>query len=551
MPGSFMPGSFMPGSFMPEAFSSAQSRSLIGVSAFEGTSGEGIYLNTWNNSGDFYVRVAGRNGILDATTPFSLQVWTVPGECGNVSASEAGTSLTATAGDYKTIILADMGRMAGSDAEKAALGIKLAEFAARPEVNGIVVDVSADDQVVDANTQADEHYNCPYAKNVVAQEIVDIIDLYRSETLEYVVLVGSDNVLPFFRYPDNALLGYEANYVPPVLDHTASQASLRLGYVLSQDGYGAQQNVSLNANDFPLPDLAVGRLLETPGEVIGVIDAYLDTADGVVTPGSALVTGYDFVTDNAEAVLAELGAGMPGAAIDTLIAPRDLAPFDPATWTADDLGALVLHNEYDIAYLAGHFSANSALAADYTTSLLTTDLVGSTVVMSNSLFFSAGCHSGYNIVAEHAVPGVTLKLDWAQAFAQKGATLIGGTGYQYGDTDFIEYSERLYLEFSRQLRTGEGAIPIGKALVAAKQDYLLTTPVMRGIHEKTLLEATIFGLPMLSVNMPGERLTPQVDVPIVTPPLYTPSACSPPTSRSTWTWTCARSTLRSWTRTGR
>jgi len=210
---------------------------------------------------------------------------------------------------------------------------------------------------------------------------------------------------------------------------------------------------------------------------------------------------------------------MPEAAIDTLIAPRDLAPFDPATWTADDLGALVLHNEYDIAYLAGHFSANSALAADYTTSLLTTDLVGSTVVMSNSLFFSAGCHSGYNIVAEHAVPGVTLELDWAQAFAQKGATLIGGTGYQYGDTDFIEYSERLYLEFSRQLRTGTGPIPIGKALVAAKQDYLLTTPVMRGIHEKTVLEATVFGLPMLSVNMPGERLTPQVDVPIVTPPL--------------------------------
>jgi CSLREA domain-containing protein len=524
MPGTFMPGTFMPGTFMPEAFSSAQTRSLIGFSAFEGTSGEGIYLNTWSNTGDFYVRVAGRNGAYDPTTPFSLQVWRVPGGCETITDDLPETSLTATAGEYKTIILTDMGRMLGSAEEKQALQAKLETLGARPEVAGVVVDVGDDLRVAAANAQANDDtpgYNCPYAKNLVAEAIVEIVARYRAlNPLEYVVIVGGDNVIPYWRYPDNALLGHESNYVPPVLDHTASQASLRLGYVLTQDGYGAQHSVSLNANTFPLPDLAVGRLVETPGEVVGVLDAYLDTPGGVVTPQSALVTGYDFVTDTAEAVLSQLQAGMaPGAGIDTLISSRDLAPFDPATWTAGDLGALVLNNRYDVAYLAGHFSANSALAADYTTSLLTTDLAGSTVDMHNALFFSAGCHSGYNIVAEHAVPGVTLELDWAQAFAQKGATLIGGTGYQYGDTDFIEYSERLYLEFSRQLRTGEGPIPIGKALVAAKQDYLLTTPVMRGIHEKTLLEATLFGLPMLSINMPGERLAPQVDAPIVTPPL--------------------------------
>ena len=34
--------------------------------------------------------------------------------------------------------------------------------------------------------------------------------------------------------------------------------------------------------------------------------------------------------------------------------------------------------------------------------------------------------------------------------------LIGGTGYQYGDTDFLEYSERLYLDIARRLREGTG-----------------------------------------------------------------------------------------------
>ncbi|MEK7325430.1 MAG: Ig-like domain-containing protein, partial [Chloroflexota bacterium] len=116
-------------------------------------------------------------------------------------------------------------------------------------------------------------------------------------------------------------------------------------------------------------------------------------------------------------------------------------------------------------------------------------------------------HSGYNTVNDHGIANVTQEPDWARAFAQKQATLIAGTGYQYGDTDFIEYSERLYLEFSRQLRTGSGPVSVGKALVAAKQAYLAGTPQMRGIHEKALLEATLFGLPMLKVDMPGARLT--------------------------------------------
>jgi hypothetical protein len=138
--------------------------------------------------------------------------------------------------------------------------------------------------------------------------------------------------------------------------------------------------------------------------------------------------------------------------------------------------------------------------------MFTTDVASSTNDFTNSLVFSAGCHSGYNIVDSDSVPGVTQPLDWAQAFARKRATLVAGTGYQYGDTDFIEYSERIYANFAKQLRTGPGVIPVGVALVRAKQQYLASTPDIRGLHEKALLESTLFGLPMLGVNMPGTRL---------------------------------------------
>ncbi|MCP4418808.1 MAG: hypothetical protein GY805_19505, partial [Chloroflexi bacterium] len=259
------------------------------------------------------------------------------------------------------------------------------------------------------------------------------------------------------------------------------------------------------SDTLPIPDLAVGRLVETPDQVITILDAYLSTADGIISaPSSALVTGYDFLEDSANAITVELESGL-GTSVATLITPRDLAPTDPATWTANDLRGTLLSNRYDLTYLAGHFSASSALAADYSTRIFASELAESTVDMTNSIVFSAGCHSGYNIVDDHGIPGITAEPDWSQAFATKGATLIAGTGYQYGDTDFIEYSERLYLEFSQELRAGNGPVAIGQALVAAKQTYLVETQEIRPLHEKSLLEATLFGLPMLKIDMPAGR----------------------------------------------
>ena len=188
-----------------------------------------------------------------------------------------------------------------------------------------------------------------------------------------------------------------------------------------------------------------------------MLDAYTAT-NGVVAPRSSLVTGYDFLADAANAVKAEFAAGT-GTTPDTLITPNGKSPQDPASWTATQLDTKLLGSRHDVIFLAGHFSANSALAADFTTSLLTTDLVASPVNLANAIVFSAGCHSGYNLVDDDAVPGVTQPLDWSQAFAQKRATLVAGTGYQYGDTDFLEYSERLYETSPGSSAPGTGRHP--------------------------------------------------------------------------------------------
>jgi hypothetical protein len=526
-PSQFSPSQFSPdappSAFSPDAFAGAQIAALIGLSAHDGTAAENATLNTWNDT-HFYVRVTGRNGEYDAQTPFGLNVTLEPSVCTGIVQTGAAPS-PAAAGGIRTVILADLARMEGNATEKATLLAKLQALASRPEVAGAIVDLGGNARVQALDAQADAHPACPYAKNLVASSIKDIVDSYRVDNpVAYVVVVGNDHAIPFFRYPDQAGLGPESQYSPPVADPTASLASLRLDYVLSQDAYGAKTSLALSSMNLPIPDLPVGRLVETAGQISGLVDAYLSTAAGVApTPHSSLVTGYDFLSDASGAVQQDLAAGLgSGGTADTLITNQGVAPTDVGTppghsWTADQLRAKLLGARHDLIFLAGHFSANNALAADFATTLNATELNTSTVDLTNSIVFSAGCHSGYNIVNGDGIPGVTVTEDWAEAFARKKATLVAGTGYQYGDSDFLEYSERLYSNFAHALRLGTGPVSVGNALVRAKQDYLAGTPSLRGMHAKAVLQATLFGLPMLSVSLPSGRIPVPTDASIVTP----------------------------------
>jgi hypothetical protein len=506
-PFAYSPFAYSPFAYSPEPdYSSAQMQSLMAISAFDGTAGELIEVNTWDNRGEFYLQVSGRNGAFDLSEPFMLRVTQDPGICAGVDLITRSTPPAAPGGGYQALFLTDWDRFDQADPDLSVLQSALPSFAAA--VGGTVVDVGLDAFVQAANAEADATPQCPYAKNQVAWLIKDIVTAYRDagHPVDYVVLVGSDDVIPFFRYPDRAELGSEKDYKPPVLEGTSSYASLTLGYVLSQDAYGSSFDLALNNSSLPIPDLAVGRLVETPADIMRMLEAYT-LHGGSLTPASALVTGYDFLADAAGAIASELGAGLDSpSAVTSLVSPQEVSPADregtpplEAAWPSSMLRDLLLGARHDLIFLAGHFTAQGALAADYETRLWASELLDPSVDLENALVYSAGCHSGYNVLNQHGVPYVTVEPDWAQAFAQAGATFIGGTGYQYGDTDFLEYSERLYLEFTRKLRCGGQPMSVGQALVEAKQAYLAGTAQMRGIHEKALLEATLFGLPMLQV----------------------------------------------------
>ena len=108
---------------------------------------------------------------------------------------------------------------------------------------------------------------------------------------------------------------------------------------------------------------------------------------------------------------------------------------------------------------------------------------------------------GYNIDQADGITGTTDDLAWPQAFTEAGATLIAGTGYQYGDTNYVAYSDQIYVDLAQQMGyEPSGAVQVGTALLAAKQQYLSGLDQLNGIEEKALLQITLYGLPMLGLQ---------------------------------------------------
>ena len=67
--------------------------------------------------------------------------------------------------------------------------------------------------------------------------------------------------------------------------------------ILTDDYYATVEPSQWKGNELYVPHFAIGRLVQTPAEIITQIDHFRD--EDVINPSRALVTGYDFVQDSA------------------------------------------------------------------------------------------------------------------------------------------------------------------------------------------------------------------------------------------------------------
>ena len=149
----------------PRAFSAAQTASLLAVSAGPGTGDESVAVNTWNNTGHFYIRVQGKNGAFDSDNAFSLSV------------ARQGTPARASSTRRARRPRRPASAPPRRSSSPTAGGCNLSTLTGRLNTLMATVrragprssNVDADLTVRSLNAQADLQASCPFAKNLVAR----------------------------------------------------------------------------------------------------------------------------------------------------------------------------------------------------------------------------------------------------------------------------------------------------------------------------------------------------------------------------------------------
>ncbi len=503
----------------------AQGLPVYGVSTLRGTQDDAVTVISSGEVGNYTVQVSGFNGATSdnpymlraETTPPPVQPTCAPRTLGNAAAATnlVTTTTGQVASEVNTLFVVDdqqLSRIYASGGAGASVLTKLNSAAnlagyANAGFPAAVVHVDANAAVSSAFAAWNACPSDPAKANATSTAIASVLATVRAtyKNVEYLVLVGGDDALPFWRLDDLTTLSTENGYAETFPSATALGGSLAAAKMLSDDPYGTTEPVPYLNGQLDVPDLVTGRLVETPANINAQLDAFLAGATpGHLHPATALTTGYDFLADGASAVSTALGAAAAGTANKSAI--ND-------TWTKSTLigsGALLLPSNGaaapDIVSLNAHADHNHFKPAAGTDLFSASEAAAATQTFGSRLVFSMGCHAGLSVFDAFVASN---NLDWAQLFAQKGAAAyVANTGFGYGDSSTIAYSEDLNRRFAQGavggLTNPTGAdLTVGEALTVAKQAYKGDLGIVGVYDQKAMAELTLYGLPMYRIGGSG------------------------------------------------
>ncbi len=496
------------GSLEPEVLADTppnESLALSDASTNRGTENEKLtVVQSDSDVTEYTIEVSGYNG-ASSTRPYVLRVAydaeTPVGVCTPrpYGAIAAGGTVSIPAG-VDTIFLVNRDRMQAIHGDLSAVDAALASVAGFTgtngvTVNGAVVDI-ADIAGVPAAFAAWDANPCdPGAANDVVGLISAFVQDVASSnpSLRHVTVIGSDEVVPFHRAQDTTVVANENTYTDGFADN-ALFGALSTGHYLSDAPYGDLDPVPWLDRFAYVPELSLGRLVETPAQIAGALQSFIDN-QGVLDPGSAATAGYDFLSDGSTEVDGALAGFLP--ATETLI---------NETWTRADLSNQFAAGS-DVLSPNAHYDHYRALPAlgNLTGSeadLFTVDDV-SGLDLANRIIFTMGCHGGLNVDA--TAGGVTVGEDWAEVYGGLRAVYIGNTGYGYGDSVTVALTEQVMVNLAERL---DGRYTIGQALSDAKQEQFGKAGLYGVYDLKAIEEATLYGLPFWRIDGPGASTVP-------------------------------------------
>ncbi len=123
------------------------------------------------------------------------------------------------------------------------------------------------------------------AANTVVGEITERInDLQQTRpTLRYVTIVGGDEVIPMGRKPDLTTIANESTYLE-FFDNNALYGSFVTKHYLSDDPYGDLDPIPWLDRYLNVPDLALGRLVESADDIVRPSTSSFSTTEPSTRP---------------------------------------------------------------------------------------------------------------------------------------------------------------------------------------------------------------------------------------------------------------------------
>ena len=323
------------------------------------------------------------------------------------------------------------------------------------------------------------------------------------------------------RLEDRTILYSEDRYTDLTPASTVGQA-LATNKYLSDDPLvvrGVLRPIDLNA-EILIPDLAIGRLVETPEEIIQAIATYI-SQDGILdlalTDDKILVTAYDFLRDSGRRIREDWNT-----AFGLSDAPRTAFVNGELTSPDWDAGTLLerrqaLRNRmatgYRILNLNGHATHyEEGVPGQHrfdiqglpTPEIYGPDACGTpssgALDLAGSIVYAVGCHGGLSVPGSCATDA-DRSLDLPQTFLARGAcAYLANSGFGWGLKKGVGLSERLVVLLTEELTRGGDLVAIGDAMRRAKERYYLESPRYDAYDVKTSLQWTLFGFPMYAVR---------------------------------------------------
>jgi Tol biopolymer transport system component len=482
-------------------------RPVLGVSAFRTTEDEAVVAISNGVPGDYIVQVKGYNGAA-SVEPYMLRVeredprlapTCQPRFPGLTFGTATGVSLASIPADTDTLFLTNGPQLAATGGQAVLDWFTMNHLNAfRGTGHPSALVRLEDDPAVRAAYSAWNQEPCsPARANAIVRAITDVVRTIRNArpSLRNLVILGNDKTLPFARLDDLTTVANEADYAPTFPRDEPLYGAMFQHDMLSDDPYATTDPIPYLQRQLFVPQLAVGRLVETPAQITGSLDRFL-AFGGFLDPTSARTSGYDFLQDGANGVASAFADIVGGQQ------PVTNPPLIGNLWTQSTLQSS-LSTTTSLFGMNGHADHNRLQPAAGSNLFTAANLPAS---LDRAAVFSMGCHSGLSV--SDALVARPVDPDWPETFAGKGAAAYAGNlGYGYGDSVTIAYAEALNIGLARGLRD---RLSIGEALVQAKQGYLGSLGIVGVYDEKAMSELALYGLPMWSLRGTAPATTPQL-----------------------------------------